>query len=230
MKIQYHGHSGFSVELEKHILVFDYYTGSLPKLPENKTAFIFVSHHHPDHLNPTVFTWQKNHPNLRYILAADIRKEYPLQHGAVNCHFLKGEMQVTIEDITVQSLFSTDCGAAFLVTAEGKRIYHAGDLCLWLWGGMDRNESRQMMGHFMKYVSPLKDIPIDLAFLTLDNRQEKGAFLNIDYYMRHFSINTCIPMHYFGTTDIADYLKADNSSEPYRDRIVKMKPGETLSL
>ncbi|MBQ7921520.1 MAG: MBL fold metallo-hydrolase [Clostridia bacterium] len=230
MKVKYYGHSGFSVELENHWLLFDYYTGAAPVLPENKAVCVFVSHHHPDHLNPEIFTWQKHHPDIRYILASDIRKDYPEQYGAVNCHFVRGEMTEEYDDIQVQTLRSTDCGVAFLVTVEGKRIYHAGDLCLWLWEGMDRNESRQMMGTFMKYVSPLKNIPIDLAFLTLDNRQEKGAYLNMDYYMRHFMIEACVPMHYFGDTAIADRLKADSSSEPYRDRIFKMNPGDTLDV
>lgn len=230
MKVKYYGHSGFSVELENHWFLFDYYTGSIPEIPENKSAYIFVSHHHPDHLNPKIFAWQKEHPDSRYILANDIYREYPQQFGAENCHFVRGEMTKEFGDVKVQTLFSTDCGVAFLVNAEGKTIYHAGDLCLWLWEGMDKNESRQMMGTFMKYVSPLKNIPIDLAFLTLDNRQGKGAYLNTDYYMRHFSIKTCIPMHYFGDTDIADRFKADASSELYRDRIVKMNPGESRDI
>ncbi len=230
MKITYHGHSGFSVETEKYFLVFDYYTGPRPKIPADKEICVFVSHHHPDHLNPEIFTWQKEYPSIRYILAADIRKDWPAQYGVQNCHFLRGDAEERIGTVSVRTLFSTDCGVAFLVTAGDKRIYHAGDLCLWLWEGMDRNQSRRMMGHFMQYTAPLAGIPIDLAFLTLDNRQEKGAFLNIDYYMRHFDITTCIPMHYFGTTDIADRLKADDSSEPYRERILKMNPGGTAEI
>jgi len=230
MKIIYHGHSGFSVEMEKVFLLFDYYTGSLPVLPKSKTAYIFVSHHHPDHMNSAVFELGRLYPDVHYILSDDIRKKGMAPRDSNDCRFLSGEVCAEVGEVQIQTLRSTDCGVAFLVTAEGKRIFHAGDLCLWLWEGMAKSDSRQMMGNFMKYVSPLRNIAIDAAFLTLDNRLAMGAYLNIDYYMRHFDITACIPMHYFGDTDIADRLIADPSSEVYRDRIRKLNPGEILVL
>ena len=36
MEITYIGHSGFYVELEEALLLFDYYKGSMPKLPHEK--------------------------------------------------------------------------------------------------------------------------------------------------------------------------------------------------
>ena len=36
MQITYIGHSGFLVELSESLLLFDYYEGSLPKLPPER--------------------------------------------------------------------------------------------------------------------------------------------------------------------------------------------------
>ena len=42
MKITYIAHSGFCVELEKHVLLFDYFTGELPSWDkENNTGICF---------------------------------------------------------------------------------------------------------------------------------------------------------------------------------------------
>ena len=48
MKITYLYHSGFAVELDSHVLVFDYYRGKLPEWENDKTILFFASHKHPD--------------------------------------------------------------------------------------------------------------------------------------------------------------------------------------
>ena len=40
-----------------------------------------------------------------------------------------------IDDMEIRTLRSTDAGVAFLIHAEDKYIYHAGDLNLWKWDG-----------------------------------------------------------------------------------------------
>ena len=49
MKVTYLYHSGFAVELEKHIFVFDYMKGKLPDWDGRKEIIFFASHKHPDH-------------------------------------------------------------------------------------------------------------------------------------------------------------------------------------
>ena len=48
MKVTYIGHSGFSVELESHILLFDYYEGAMPEFDPAKKLLVFASHSHPE--------------------------------------------------------------------------------------------------------------------------------------------------------------------------------------
>ena len=230
MQITYLGHSGFFVETKTHQLLFDYYTGTVPPLDPNKPLLVFASHHHPDHMNGSVFSICAAHPAVQYILSCDISRSLPAHYGVSDFLSVRHEQEYTVNGCHIQTLRSTDCGVAFLVACGGKTIYHAGDLNLWLWNGMDKLQSFSMMRKYTEYTKPLKKHHIDLAFLTLDNRQGDGAFCNIDYYMRQFSIDTAVPMHYFGTTEIADRLLADPSSEPYRDRIRKMEEGDSITI
>ena len=72
-KITYIGHSGFLAETEKHLLLFDYYKGSLPDLPEEKPLYVFVSHRHEDHFNPEIFKLAGKGRKVTYVLSFDIR-------------------------------------------------------------------------------------------------------------------------------------------------------------
>lgn len=230
MQITYLGHSGFLVETEEHLLLFDYYTGTIPTLDPTKSLLVFASHHHPDHMNGSVFSICASHPDVHYILAHDISRSLPAHYGVTDYHSVKHDTTLTVANCTIHTLRSTDCGVAFVVTSDGHNIYHAGDLNLWLWSGMEKNQSFAMMRRFMEYTKPLSDYHMDVAFLALDNRQGDAAFCGIDYYLRHFDMDTVIPMHYFGTTEIADRLCADPSSEPYRHKIHKMEEGKSLTL
>ena len=49
MKITYIGHSGFSVEYDNVVFIFDYYRGKLPAFDRKKKIYVFVSHAHFDH-------------------------------------------------------------------------------------------------------------------------------------------------------------------------------------
>lgn len=230
MQITYLGHSGFLVETETHLLLFDYYTDTIPAFHKTKPLLVFASHHHPDHMNGSVFSICNTHPEVHYILSYDIDQTLPTHYGVTDYQSVRPDTTLTVADCTIQTLHSTDCGVAFLVQCDHKTIYHAGDLNLWLWPGMEKSQSFAMMRRYMEYTKPLQDHHVDVAFLTLDNRQGDAAFCNIDYYLRHFDMDTVIPMHYFGTTEIADRLCADPSSEPYRHKIHKMEEGEVVTL
>ena len=52
-----------------------------------------------------------------------------------NIRFLRPHERVTVENVTVETLDSTDEGVAFLVTADETSVFHAGDLNDWVWEG-----------------------------------------------------------------------------------------------
>ena len=80
MKITYLHHSGFSVETETKVLLFDYYTEGGrkayfdPAAYPDKAVFVFVSHAHEDHYDRRILSWAKL-PNVRYVLSFDVRTE-----------------------------------------------------------------------------------------------------------------------------------------------------------
>ena len=128
MKVTYLYHSGFAIEDEQALYVFDYYKGELPVIAKEKQMYVFVSHRHKDHYNSEIFDWEKEHPNILYILSDDVEAE-----SAPNRIFVKPEQKIRTGELKVETLRSTDEGVAFLVTCKDKRIYHAGDLNWWHW-------------------------------------------------------------------------------------------------
>ena len=67
LKIIYHYNSGFSVQVGSTLLIFDYWEGEGRTLAQVgritpqflrafEQIFVFISHAHPDHLDPIVFT------------------------------------------------------------------------------------------------------------------------------------------------------------------------------
>ena len=225
------GHSGFSVESETHMLLFDYYRGDLPRLPAKKKLYVFVSHAHEDHFNPDIFTLCREHPKVHFILSNDIPLSEARSRGVTECVVAEPGMDIRLESrFRLKALPSTDCGVAYLVGCQGRNIFHAGDLNLWLWNDMTEGEIYDMTTRFSQYVRGLKNFTIDTAFLPLDRRQGIYSFLGLDYYMKHFRINHAIPMHFFGSSGIVDDLRHDPISRDYRDRLIKMEAGQRVNL
>ena len=126
MRVTYIGHSGFSVELESHILLFDYYEGTMPEFDPAKKLLVFASHSHPDHFNREILKLADVYPDVEYIFPKDIRIAKKEQRESE--HFMRKRDEITVGDTKVKSLCSTDEGVAFLVRCEDRIIYHAGDL------------------------------------------------------------------------------------------------------
>lgn len=229
------GHSGFFVELERVCLLFDYWQGPLPQPVDGKGLVAFASHAHHDHFNPEIFSYGANWTRADFVLGNDIRlsakRRAALQIWEETFHRLGPDREETFQQVRVRTLRSTDAGVAFLAEAEGLRIYHAGDLNWWTWEGESQADNDAMTAAFQRETAKLRDIPIDLAFLTLDGRQGGMAFQGFDYYMTHCKIQTAVPMHSFG--DYAPHLALleQPCAEPYRDRIRLMtEPGMRIPL
>ena len=180
MRVTYIGHSGFSVELESHILLFDYYEGTMPEFDPAKKLLVFASHSHPDHFNREILKLADVYPDVEYIFPKDIRIAKKEQRESE--HFMRKRDEITVGDTKVKSLRSTDEGVAFLVRCEDRIIYHAGDLNWWHWEEEDDAYNRMMRGDYQKEIETLVGEKIDLAFVVLDPRQEEqftGALTGI---------------------------------------------------
>lgn len=224
MQITYVGHSGFYMELENVLLLFDYYKGELPEFPRSKRLYVFASHRHPDHFNPEIFRLAEEKEDIFFLLSSDIwecRIPKELKARAVR---LKPSERCSLENITIQTLKSTDEGVAFLVMCGGKRIYHAGDLNDWRWPGEPENWNRQMKENFDKYIEPLRNMHIDAAFVPLDPRQEDYYCLGLDYFLSLTAggnpSERIYPMHCWEDYQIIDRWLLEHPEHPERERIM----------
>ena len=210
MQITYIGHSGFFVRTQEMCYLFDYEKGQLPQPEPGERIVMLASHAHPDHYNPDApaalraLGWEVP----LAVLARDIRaRKYPpqteiLSVRADQTYLLPGGAQL-------RTLRSTDSGVAFLLqTAEGT-VYHAGDLNDWTWDGEPEQENRQMRGNYRHEIDKLAGIPIDIACVPLDPRQEAHAADGILYFLKTTQAKTVYPMHYWGEPAIIDRFLQD---------------------
>lgn len=227
MKITYIHHSSFAVEMDKYILLFDYYKGNLPKFDENKKLYVFSSHSHYDHFDKCIFDLEKTHPNVTYILSNDIH--VPKKD---NIKFMGANERLLVDDLEIKTLESSDLGVAFIVKVEDKTIYHAGDLNWWHWEGENTPEDNKYAENlFKKSIDKIKEKSIDVAFLPLDSRQGNFYYLGFDYFMRNTNTNLAFPMHFWRTYSLSQKLKNSPYATSYKDKIIDINSeGETFNI
>jgi L-ascorbate metabolism protein UlaG (beta-lactamase superfamily) len=126
-------------------------------------------------------------------------------------------------DLEVLTFRSTDEGVAFIIKAEGKVLYHAGDLNNWRWEGEPEDWNLAMAKQYSEEVDKMEDIEIDVAFLPLDPRQENAFYLGFDEFMRKNRVSRVFPMHCWGDFSVIKRLKDMEISSPYQDRIMDIK-------
>jgi L-ascorbate metabolism protein UlaG (beta-lactamase superfamily) len=243
MEITYIGHSSFLMEWENCYWLFDYYKGNIPQMNTKKKIFLFVSHKHGDHFNPEIFKLSNNDSNIEYVLSSDVKltkdtnaklgitdevlkrivsvkpsKEYEFQDGSNNLIILK-------------TLKSTDCGIAFLLQYQGKTIYHAGDLNLWVWKEETKQYNNNMTALFDKEMEILKDIPIDIAFAPLDPRQEEWYHLGLDKLLDTTKVSYVFPMHFWDNPAIIGQYKLERSRYINQTKIMDIcQDGQTFQI
>jgi glyoxylase-like metal-dependent hydrolase (beta-lactamase superfamily II) len=199
MRVTFLGHSGFLVELRSVCLLFDWWKGELPPLPD-KPLTVLVSHRHPDHFSPRIFQLDDGKRNVRYLLAQDLRlnprhRERWGMRENMDVVRVGGGETLSLPGMTVETLCSTDAGVAFLITADGRTVYHAGDLNWWHWDGEDPAWNRNMEVNFKRYLEPLSGRHIDLAFAPLDPRLERSRDWGFRYLLESADVTRVLPMH-----------------------------------
>ncbi|MDR0348150.1 MAG: MBL fold metallo-hydrolase [Tannerella sp.] len=216
MKLTYIYHSGFVLEGNSCTLIIDYFrdTDDLfvqRNLPDFKgPVYVLVSHWHPDHFNKDVLKWKEQCTDMRYIFSEDILGKRLVQPS--DAHFLsKGEVW---EDghVRIQAFGSTDVGISFLIEAEGKKIFHAGDLNNWHWS--EESTPEEIIAcerDFLKEVDLLSGTTktLDLAMFPVDPRQGKDYMLGAAQFVDRIQTQFFVPMHFSKA-----YIQA-NAFEPY---------------
>jgi len=234
-KVWYLYHSGFAVQTDGHFLIFDYWRDTPkgagldrgvidPVALKDKNVIVFVSHGHPDHFNRKVLTWKPAITELRFILSDDIRA----YDGA---NMVGSGRELDFPDFSIKTLASNDEGVAFIVSVDGLRIFHAGDLNWWHWEGEPEEDNDGMASSYKSEIDKLAGAPVDLAFIPVDPRLEMQYAWAIDHLMRTVNVKYVVPMHFGNDTSIVARLLADPVSQGYRDRILGLtKRGEMREL
>ena len=236
MKITYIHHSSFMAELEHTALLFDYFEGERPEIPEDKPLFVFASHRHGDHFSRSIFDLSDGRRKVTYVLSDDIwRRQVPEELLGRTTFMGPGESGCLADGagqpLEIEAFKSTDEGVAFLIKAEGQVIYHAGDLNNWVWEGEPEKDNQRMSENYHKELAKLAGRHIDVAFMLIDPRQEKDFYLGMDDFMRMVGADVVFPMHFWGDFEAASRFKALPCAKSYGDRIHEIrKKGESFII
>lgn len=226
IKVKYLYHSGFLVEYKNTVLIFDYFpnphdntslgTGiiALPELKDKK-VLVFCSHRHPDHFDPIVLSWKKEHNDIQYYFSSDIPKKYHYEFVTL----LKPYQTYENTDINIQTFKSTDEGVAFLVSLFDITIYHAGDLNWWHWNEESKAWNNDMAARFKYEISLLKGFDIDIAFLPTDPRQEDAEIWGLNWFIEHVNVKTIFPMHFWDDYTIMERIKKVAQEKPDLNKV-----------
>jgi len=135
--IWYLSHSGWAVKTQNHLLVFDYWENEKkpehpslangfinPKEISKQDIYVFVSHGHSDHYDPTILEWEKSVENIKYIFG------WKATENPSHIHFNTKRETREIDGLKIFNIyhsFDNIPESAFLVLVDGLAIYHAGD-------------------------------------------------------------------------------------------------------
>ena len=131
MRVTFLAHDGFFIELDQVCLLFDWWKGVLPPLPD-KPLLVFVSHRHEDHFNPAVFALADRKADIQFLLGNDfhltphnLTKWQLSPEIAAKCRRCGKHGTFTpLPGVTVETFPSTDEGVAWMVTvrSEERRV------------------------------------------------------------------------------------------------------------
>lgn len=238
MKVTYIYHSGFAIELDSCVLLFDYYMGKLPEWQKDKKIYVFASHKHRDHFSFKVFDLANRYQWVHYFFGNDIKlNERYLERNHIEPGVkekitnLGKNKDLLFDDIEIHTLKSTDAGVAFIVKAEGYCIYHAGDLNWWHWEGELPAFQKSMEQNYKKEIDSIKGMHFDAAFVPLDPRLDAGYGLGMDYFLENTKTDRVFPMHMWEEYGYIETYKKTRTGRQYADRIADIaEPGQEFDL
>ena len=218
--IYYIYHSGFVLELEKSILIFDFYRIPTNKKNEeesfiskfikrtDKKVYVFSSHSHSDHFNKEILKWLNLNENIKYILSDDIKI-----HKHKNFYFTKEGDSFELDNLKISTFGSTDLGSSFYVNVEDKNIFHSGDLHLWHWEDDTLEEEKTMYDAYMSELEKIKKLDrIDIAFVPVDPRLGVNTLEGVELFYKVLKPKLIVPMHFSD-----DYSQIKNFIEAFKN-------------
>lgn len=201
MNINYLLNSGFLIQDEKTILVFDDYEdpAGIVNAAYDKGDFdrlyILATHAHFDHFGTHIRAYA---PKVtRYIFSSDIKRTKRVKVFPSNkITYMKRYIEWYDDAIRVWSFDSTDVGISFLVQLpSGKKIYHAGDFNRWHWEG-DTPENIELADKaFKRQVKRLDGMEADVAFFPIDDRLGSWKEVGAKEFAERTKVKSFVAMH-----------------------------------
>jgi L-ascorbate metabolism protein UlaG (beta-lactamase superfamily) len=232
--VTYYHHSGFTVEVGKNLLIFDYWRGEKLELPQRtwiknddlakyEKILVFVTHDHEDHFDETIYTWDHENLPITYIISDDL----PITRKGTR---MKPGDEKAVGDIEIRAYDSTDKGVSFYVTVEGLHIFHAGDLNLWHWREESSlREIAQAERAYYEAVAPIERLPIDIAMFPVDPRMGGLFDAGANHFIMAVKPRLFIPMHWQGRGEVAvDFARRGRTK--YTEVLAMTKPREKVEL
>ncbi|WP_335995596.1 MBL fold metallo-hydrolase [Fusobacterium polymorphum] len=202
--VYYIYHSAFAIELEKSILIFDFYKFPSNKKKEkdeffnkfikrtDKKIYVFSTHSHSDHFNKEILSWLEMNENIKYILSDDIKI-----YKHKNFYFTKEDDSFELDNLKISTFGSTDLGSSFYINTENKNIFHSGDLHFWHWEDDTPEEEKTMYDAYIAQLEKIKKLDrIDIAFVPVDPRLGVNTLEGVELFYKLLRPKIIIPMHF----------------------------------
>ena len=238
MKVTYLDNSGFAIELDKAILVFDYSNDpshSLHKILDRNPLLpvvFLVSHNHEGHYNTGIYEMAQNHTRY-YVISNDVpAKEIPstLDVAGVSA----GDTIDTLPDgITVKAYPAGCKGVCFMVTTKfGMKIFHGGDLSTLQIHRCHNDDTKRHHDPQMDFEKALNRIASENQSVTVaiavDPRAGEGYTDAASRFMEKIDVSHFFPMHFEGRHDeVCDFVYVPSATT--RNHCLK-SPGDSVMI
>ncbi len=220
IELTYIFHSCFVLETEKCILIFDYWMDPSDAMQRfigrsgSKHIYVFASHFHEDHFNRDILKWRAENPSAQftYILSKDILRHRRAGKEDADVWLAKGGVW---EDgnVKVTATGSNDSGVSWIIETDGRRIFHAGDLCNWYARFLTESTAEETIyseefgacinpvAEEKRFLGELKDIRkitgyFDIVMFPVDGRIGNGYTLGARQFIDRFKVGLFVPMHF----------------------------------
>lgn len=200
MKLRYIYHSGFFLEFDECNLVIDYYKGEVGEYDKSKKMYVMCSHIHRDHFNREIFNIFKDCKDITFILSDDISSSLVdrlIDESGIDCSvvYVSPNQSYQIGNLDIETLKSTDEGVGFIITVDGKTVYHSGDLNWWTWEGYETvAEYEEMTKKYKDEIKKISNRKFDLILAVLDPRQKRYDW-GLRYLLENVDTRYLCPMH-----------------------------------
>jgi L-ascorbate metabolism protein UlaG (beta-lactamase superfamily) len=229
MKITYLSHSGLLIETGAHRIAIDPYLTDSPLAPmradDLQCDFILITHGHDDHVGdaPEIAkrcdaTIIANYEIVSYFGAQGLRTHGMYHGGKWDFPFGRVKMVPAIHGSGFPkadgSILQFGTAAGFVLTLEGRHIYHAGDTCL-----------------FSDMTLISRRTPLDVSFLPIGDNFTMGIEEAVEA-VKLLQPHRVVPVHFNTWPEIrvdpqefAARVRAETSTQP-----MVLAPGEILTL